>query len=778
MRRVSIGLAGASLMTGCLGLLGGGDGVPNPTDAGRDAPAQEAHEAREAAGRPPGAAVSVASANIASDWCAVTASGDVECWGENESGELGDGTTTASATPVKVRGLHEPATFVSIGIGTACALTRRGAVYCWGFGADGELGNGGTAAFSTTAVPVSGLGEDVTSISCGDGVACAIRGGAVSCWGLGGSGLLGTGKTTDALIPVTVPGLDAGVTSVSVGDYAACAVKDGAVLCWGGFEGNGELGNGTFDGSYLPKASELENGVASVSVGFGFACALTGAGGVMCWGDGTSGQLGNGTMEMSAVPSQVQGLESGVVAMSAGMGSVSAIRSDGTVVAWGFGGGGALGNGSLDYDGSPSPLQVAGYSVAVPVRVKPLSGRAVSIATGQAPCAATLAGKVECWGETAEEAVTPVTVSDITQVTSVSVGGSGAEQFACAVSRGAIFCWGGNDQGQLGTGSTANADTPVVSAAIHGGATAVSAGADGAFACGIEYGAAYCWGNNAYGQLGNGTNVSSMVPVRVRGIDNVASISAGGASACAVTTAGAEGGADGGAGGAVWCWGDNTFGQLGNAGGSSSLVPMPVAGLAAGVVAVSLGSLSACALRADGTVWCWGANEDGQVGDGTMTTQYTPTQVMGVSGATAVSAGWYFTCAVANGNVQCWGLGTAGQLGNGAFASSATPVTVAGISGGASAVAAGTGDACAVVDGDLMCWGVTPFGFDAVPGDANSEPQPVPGLAGVTSVAVSNTFGCAVALGTARCWGVNSAGQLGNAGAVDELVPTPIAGFP
>jgi alpha-tubulin suppressor-like RCC1 family protein len=769
---------GPSALAGCEVLLGlGGESAGGEAGADATRSGDASAERREAeAARPGGAAVVVASGTDSSDWCVVTVSGDVQCWGNNESGELGDGTTTASATPVPVKGLPGPAASVSLGIASACALLRSGAVYCWGVGIHGQLGNGTNEKFSKTPVLVTGLGGDVTAISAGNGSACAVRAGAVLCWGLGGNGLLGTGESTDSLVPKPVPGLESGVTSVSVGGYAACAVKGGGLLCWGGLDNNGELGNNTTLGSPTPVAvPSLTSGVRDVSVGDDFVCALTLSGGVMCWGDGTKGTLGNGELALSPVPVQVKGLASGVVELSTGESSVSAIRSDGTVLTWGYAGDGELGNGSAESDSGVGGG--AGGASSVPVEVKGLTSPATSISTGLAPCVATRAGTVECWGVIAEDALTPVPVTGLVGVTTLTTGGNlSTGLFACATEvAGPAYCWGGNGHGQLGNGTVTSSAIPVENASLTVGSTAVSGGTDGDFACAITFGIAYCWGSNHSGQLGNNTRESSLMPVAVEGLTSgVVGIAAGQASACALTMTGA----DASAGGAVSCWGDNTYGQLGNGSTTSSPVPVPVTGLASGVLALSMGVSSVCALISDGTVECWGLNENGQLGDGTKTTRLVPTPVKGLVRATAVGVGWYTACAVADGRVQCWGDGTYGELGDNTFMSSLVPVPVTFINAGATQVSVGVTSACAAVAGGAWCWGIGPLGEDLAPGIANAYAAPVSNLDGVTSVAVGNEFACALAGAIVQCWGYNTAGELGNGGAVDAFLATPVAGFP
>jgi len=763
---------GALPLAGCQLVLGLGsekDLAEASLDAG------EAGDAADA--EPLGAAVVVSSSHGSTDWCALTRGGDVECWGNNESGELGNGTTTGSTTPVKVKGLPGPASFVSMGVGTACALTRTGAVYCWGYGADGELGNGTKAQLSKVAVPVKGLESQVTAVSTGNGVSCAVKGGGLVCWGGWAVGLLGSGQTDDAPLPIPVPGLETGVTAISIGDSAACAVKDGDVWCWGAYAVHGVLGNNTTGSSKKPvKVERLPSRVTDVSAGADYACAITEGGGVLCWGDGTNGALGNGLLAVSPVPVQVQGLTSGVLAVSAGATSVTAIKSDGSVVAWGYAADGELGNGSLESDSAAAAVN--GGASAIPVSVKGLTSPAVSVSTGEAPCVAMRAGTVACWGITAENALTPVRVTALDEVVVVTTGGNrSAGEFACAVSKkGPIACWGGNRDGQLGDGTiSSGSNIPLMNSVVVAGATAVSAGVSGDFACGVGSGIAYCWGENGLGQLGDGTKTASPTPKPVKGLPGtVLAVSTGASSACAITSV-----ADGGESGAVYCWGDNTYGELGNGSTASSLTPVPVMDLTSGVRAVSLGILTACAVLSDGSVDCWGNNANGELGDGTRKTRLAPTKVKGITGATGVAVGWYSACAIASGSMLCWGDNSYGELGNNSMQASLTPVPVAGVFGGTTQISAGPTGTCAIVDGQGLCWGTGPIGNDTATDLLFLSPTPVTGLeVGVTSISVSLGFGCAAVKGEGRCWGFNTAGQLGNGGAVDNLLPSLVPGFP
>jgi hypothetical protein len=399
----------------------------------------------------------------------------------------------------------------------------------------------------------------------------------------------------------------------------------------------------------------------------------------------------------------------------------------------------SAGAGALDAGASPSPgagvLGCAGIGDAAALAA--VASNFVSVSLGNDfACALTASGAVQCWGNGQVGSSTyPVTVPGLESgATAISAG----NMHACAVTRfGAVQCWN-YDQG------TGGAPQATVVPGLERGIAAVSvrsyAGfpyAGGGTVCAVTAsGAAECWGDNTYGQLGNGSigpAAGSTVPVPVTGLDHgVIAVSVGDAAACAIT-----------AGGAVQCWGDNAFGQLGTDPRvlAFSLVPVAVPGLTSGVTAVSAGDRAACALTADGQVTCWGSawgfvssNVPGPWG---------PVPIAGLSGGvTAVSVTGNDGCALTTGGgVMCWGDDVSpGNV--------YPPVTVAGLETGATAIAVGGYEnargACAVTgDGGVECWAGSsgssvpkPFGLACAyeNGDAGeNSPNPVG----------SSTTGCA-----------------------------------
>jgi alpha-tubulin suppressor-like RCC1 family protein len=371
---------------------------------------------------------------------------------------------------------------VSAGSRHTCGLTPSGVAYCWGDNSSGQLGNG-TTTNSATPVPVSGALIFV-SVSNGGNHTCGATpggpaGGAAYCWGDNSSGQLGDGTMTNTATPVPVAGGRSFLT-VSAGGRHTCGVS-GPVACWGD-NSSGQLGNGTLTNSSVPVFALLPNGlqpVETVSAGNNHTCAIERRGGfagilfVFCWGDNSSGQLGNGTMTNSATPVSVSTSQAGL--LSAGTLYSCALGFPSAASCWGNNGAGQLGNGTTVNSATPVPVSGA---LIFP-----------SVSTG------------------ALHACGPV---------NSSVNGTA---FSYA------YCWGDNSSGQLGNGTTTNSAMPIV---VAGGLNFAVVSAGGRHTCGVigiasnlrsptAAGAVYCWGDNTFGQLGNGWTTSTPVPVNVAG---------------------------------------------------------------------------------------------------------------------------------------------------------------------------------------------------------------------------------------------------------------------
>ena len=354
-------------------------------------------------------------------------------------------------------------------------------------------------------------------------------------------------------------------------------------------------------------------------------------------------------------------------------------------------------------------------------------------------------------------------------VQQIAIGGD----HGCALTlSGGVKCWGSNANGQVGDGSTTNRLAPVDVPDLSGGVTTIAAGA--AHTCVLtRTGSVKCWGLNDNGQLGDGSSTASVTPVDVVGLGSgITAIAAGDSHTCALTSDGT-----------VKCWGGNGFGQLGDGTAIDRLMPVDVAGAIGGVLAITAGVSHTCILVTAGGARCWGGNLFGQLGDGTASDRLQPVDVLGLaSGVTAIVAGGFHTCALAgDGNMKCWGRNSFGQLGNDTVSDRTAPVDVVALVSRAMAIAAGRNHTCALDEtGGVQCWGnneAAQLGNGTTAG--RYMPDDVVGLSsGVTAIAAGSSQTCAlIDTGGVKCWGNNKAGQLGDGTGTERLTPVDVSGL-
>lgn len=369
---------------------------------------------------------------------------------------------------------------------------------------------------------------------------------------------------------------------------------------------------------------------------------------------------------------------------------------------------------------------------------------------------------------------------------------AGPDHTCALTSQGGIRCWGNNHDGQLGDGTTEMRLEPVEVVGLVQLAASIAAGNGHTCARLAGTGAVACWGLNDLGQLGDGTTERRLTPTDVTALPTgVLDVVAGYQHTCVRAD-----------GNQVWCWGFNHYGQLGSsptdtcAGYACSKVPVAVGGPTVGIQAVAAGADHTCALGAvDGDcpscVLCWGGNYFGQLGDGSTLQRATPLVVDSLGAAVALAAGNGHTCAVLDaGGIDCWGRNGTGQLGAptattcSAFPCSMTPIEVQGLFAGATVVGGGQGFTCALTDaGGVACWGDNSYGQLGDGGGGagvfRMTPGQVVGLdAGVSSVAIGAYHACALMVsGGIRCWGRNMEGELGDGTRSERQVPTDVVGF-
>jgi alpha-tubulin suppressor-like RCC1 family protein len=474
------------------------------------------------------------------------------------------------------------------------------------------------------------------------------------------------------------------------------------------------------------------------------------------------------------------------------------------------------------------------FFAALPASAQQSLGSVAKLSAGDLhTCAVLPAGNVKCWGSNTfnqlgdaysglvfPSSIPALEVFGVVPAVSIAAG----RYHNCAVTtQGAVNCWGRNNSGQSGMAASFSVWGYATVSGLTGGATAVAAGEN--HTCALKSnGDVVCWGSNAEGQLGDTSSGARHVPGVVSGLGNVAAIAAGYNATCALTQAGG-----------VKCWGSNTNGQLGDGTTTSRYQPADVPGLTSGVSAITGGIGHFCALTTTGAVKCWGANEGGQLGDGSFTQRETPVDAFGLNtGVTLLSAGMRHTCAAVNGNaLKCWGNNIWSQLGERSLLNRNFPTDAVLPAGNITALAAGSGHSCAMIEGQgVQCWGAnnvdqlgqntSVVSYIPVPvallssgvakidtgitqscalttaggvkcwgnnilggvGDGTflraDSPVDVVGLtSGVTAISVGGSHACALtSAGGVKCWGNNTDGQLGDGSAADRSgVPVDVSGL-
>lgn len=365
-------------------------------------------------------------------------------------------------------------------------------------------------------------------------------------------------------------------------------------------------------------------------------------------------------------------------------------------------------------------------------------------------------------------------LSQIDDVTFVSL--TAGDLHTCGlVDGGAAYCWGSNEWGSLGDGTKTMSLIPKPVAA---GLKFVSLSAGTRYTCGLATdGKAYCWGSNQYGNLGDGTLVDRWIPTRVVGGQEFVSLSAGGTVTCGLTAAGV-----------AYCWGYNAFGQIGDGTTTDRSLPTVVSGGYA-FSELHAGGFHACGLTQEGAAFCWGWNRDGQIGDGTPTgdglsTRLTPVAVTGGLSFSKLETGTFNSCgSVIDGFAVCWGQNNGGQLGDGSITSRSTPIAPVGVD--LESIYSGNANACGLApDGAAYCWGNNSSGNvgDGTSGNYRLTPTAVsdidvhyPLRFRVLTASQGGAHNCGITYaGETYCWGDNNQGPLGDGTILNRSIPTKV----
>lgn len=729
--------------------------------------------------------------------CAISsASGSdnqVFCWGRNNKGQLGIGSTTDQYSPQQITGYGAGAGMISSGGYHTCAVSTDQKLLCWGDHSKGQLGlsslwsrSGCSEGFGLNSChsPQQVDYNNYKFVSAGFEHTCAISStDKLFCWGSNSQGQVGNGSGANVTTPTVIQD-DLNFQMVSAGYDHTCAITtDGKLYCWGSDQ-FGKLGNGSSGNSSTPVLIDGTEKYHWVQAGTNATCAMTTQGVLKCWGMDDynmtlSRSISSKSLQDIYVPQALPAIEAQAY-LTSGLHHACSLGRDWQLRCWGYGGQGQLGLGSNSSVASPervvAPSEAGGFQ---------------QVSAGEEhTCALGLNHRVYCWGKNDKGQVLPASGAGASyqspthddSIRTYRWVGSGAYH-SCGIeqSTNAVWCWGSRQDGRLGDGQSAgsgigkvmiNSSTPAnlgfIAVGYH-------------HSCGIDVANAklYCWGNNQHGQLGIGNTSSQAFASIVDSSNDYKKISAGERHTCALRN-----------NDQVWCWGDNSSGQLGTGDFDSSLIPRAVnwssVALSSGekMVELSLGKEHSCALSNQGRIYCWGSGYYGALGIGGTASSGFPRRVDSNKKFIALAAGGYHTCARDEElNTYCWGKNDQGQLGVGTFYRKELPYSVdAGFS--YQDTFAGASSTCVLDENKrAKCFGDNSYGQL---GNGHENSLGVLGFMRKNvvwkKIAMGRSHACGISVnGGLYCWGLNLRGQLGVSQKLNTyepvLEPVPVDGI-
>ncbi|OXM87400.1 fibronectin type III domain-containing protein [Paenibacillus rigui] len=724
--------------------------------------------------------------------------GTVWSWGRNDFGQLGNGTTANQSYPVQVSGLSNISA-IAAGWYNSVALKSDGTVWTWGRNHKGQLGNG-TTNDSNTPVQVANLVGVKAIYSSGEFTLALKNDGTVWAWGSNYAGQLGDGTTVDRWSPVRVL-VSGEIQALAVGRaHSLVLKKDGTVWGWGN-NNQGELGDGTKIDRLLPVQVIGINNVKGIAAGSYHSMAYMNNGSLWAWGYNDYGQVGNDCSVECITPIKVDGIIN-TVAIAAGDEHSAALTSDGIYYTWGYNSGGQLGNGTAGTGhNAAKPGMVIGPNVnpadtASPSAPSNLSAEVGTVSLKLSWNASTdnvavkdytvylgnTVVKILNYGETSYTIrdLIPETAYNI-KVKASDASGNESSMSEIAVTMnalpafkndivagentsyalktdGTLWSWGENNYGQLGDGTTIDRVAPVY---VDKNIIDVAAGAAHGIALRNDK-TVFTWGSDEYEQLGNGAGIYYTGPT-VSDLFNIKQVAAGRFHSLALSDDGT-----------VWSWGYVSGWEylLG------SSAPEKVPNLT-NVKAIAAKGNFSLALKNDGTVWAWGSNSAGQMGDGTTVDSFAPKQVVGLQGIKEIRAGAEFCLALKNdGTLWTWGANDYGQLGNGTTSNALIPIQVLGIQD-VKGIAAGFYHSMAYQeDGTLWTWGKNSGGQLGTGNLIDSTtPLKVQEITNAERIAGGYSHSAAwTSAGVFYAWGVNANGQIGNGTKIESNIPLQVIG--
>ncbi len=673
--------------------------------------------------------------------------GSLWAWGNNLTGQLGDGTTTDRFTPVMI-GEETKWKQVSAGKEHSLAVKADGTLWAWGGNNWGQLGDG-TTIEKHAPVRID-TATDWKEVSAGWDHSLAIKtDGTLWAWGRNSEGQLGDGTGTNIYSPVQI-GKDVDWKIIDGGYYSSWAIRnDGTLWAWGDNE-YGQLGDGTTSDKNIPEQIGTDWNWEKVSGGM-HTIATKNDGTLWAWGNNSSGQLGDGTTEDKLKPVQI-GKDINWKKIATGSYHSLAAKKDGTLWAWGANDWGQLGDATKI--SNSTPVQVKGITNCYQVD----AGSTFSLLLKpDALYCGTGSNNFGQLGDGTQILKQTYDCIDFTQA-EIAIG----ERHGLFLNTdGTLWAWGNGSHGAIGDGTGEFRYSPVrVGNAMNW--KKISAGGDQSLAIKTD-GTLWAWGDNLQGQLGDGTTTTRFSPVQIGTDLNWKEISTGGNidqpdeghHSLAIKDDGT-----------LWAWGGNRFGQLGDSTTTERHVPVQI-GTAANWKEISAGVLHSLAIKTDGTLWAWGYNSDGQLGDGTSKTKLSPVQIGTDKNWKHISAGYYHSLGVkTDGTLWAWGFN------NSEVPDNYSPVQIGTANDWLDVSACATHSLAIKTNGTLWAWGNNFYGQlgTGITNQYTSYPAQVPGVNSCIQVATG--VGCSLILKSDQQYcgsGNNQYGALGDGTNIDKL---------
>lgn len=724
--------------------------------------------------------------------CGIKSDTTLWCWGMNRTGQIGNTSTENQSIPVNI---GEGWSSVALGASHTCALRINGTPWCWGANDYGQL-HTGDKIYRPDPTKI-GSGFSWHSVTLGDNHTCSLTQDKVlGCWGHNAYGQLAEGSTRDLTAPILFTDVGHEWESVSTDFYHTCGIKfDKSLWCWGWGQP-----------PYQISSAMLENKWVSVAVSSASTCAVHINGSLLCqyfaggYGAGYMwGPSVNGDSDWSKVTADMEQIcavktnrtlwcwrqtvvDFKKVDDDVDENSFSTscyLKTDGSHWCYGSRVGTEMDWRSMTHScgiKTDGTLMCDGYKYS-----EDKDWSMVSTIYAGGWCAVKINGTLWCNSRQIEDA---------TDWRTVSVGYYSS--YVCGLkTNGTLWCWGSNKYRQLGDGTDIDRPAPVPVVFPANPWSQITAGAH--HSCAINGVELFCWGHNGYGQLGNGSTETKTTPTRVLNSVGWKALSAGTYHTCGVKYENT-----------LWCWGANADGQLGHGNSETALEPIWVGiDTDANWDDVATSEYHTCARKLDKSLWCWGRNNNGQLGVDDRESRLSPKQVGSDLDWVFVATGANHTCAIREKDsirtLWCWGANTKGQLGNGTTEGSLLPTQVVspGIPSSGSyrwqSVTAGSNHTCALAGYSsgpygLYCWGdhsqgqlgygigpeqTLPVGVSMRPWTSikASGDRTCGGMTDYSSAYNPYSSGPYFSL---WCWGDNSSGQLGNGTNYGQSSPSPV----